>query len=427
MASDTIFALSSGRPPAAISIIRISGPGAHQAGKGLGGALPEARQAAVRQVRHPDSGELLDRALVLRFDAPASSTGEDLVELHCHGGRAVVEAVLGALEAITGLREAKPGEFTRRAFENGRIDLTEAEGLADLIEAETEAQRRAALRIAEGALSERIDWWRARLVELSARAEAAIDYVDEDSVDEDASRASESAAIAAELKHWLGQPRAEPLRDGLSVVIAGPPNAGKSSLLNALSGHDRAIVTDVPGTTRDHIEVPMSLLGVPVRLTDTAGLRESGDAIEQLGIDRARSLVERADMILWLGAPNDAPDHPRVIRLHGRCDLPQRNSVPSGSLAVSAVTGEGLVQLGQMIADQARGLLPAEGQLALNRRQAACVEEAYVALQHIDEGSDLGILAESLRAARAAFDRLTGRAGVEDVLDTLFARFCLGK
>ena len=324
MPADTIFALSSGRPPAAISVIRVSGPHAHRAGVLLAGDLPGARQAAVRELRDPGSGELLDEALMLRFDAPASSTGEDVVELHCHGGRAVVEAVLAALGRIDGLRQAQPGEFTRRAFENGRIDLTEAEGLADLIEAETESQRRAALLMAEGGLSKQITPWQGRLLELSARAEAAIDYVDEDSVDADPKLSGECGALAKELAQWLGRPRSDPLRDGLLIVLAGPPNSGKSSLLNALVGYERAIVTDLPGTTRDHIEVAAALGGVPVRLTDTAGLRDSDEPVERIGVERARRLVELADVLVWLGEPGRAPDHPRLIRVHSRADLAER-------------------------------------------------------------------------------------------------------
>ena len=427
MPADTIFALSSGRPPAAISVIRVSGPHAHRAGVLLAGDLPGARQAAVRELRDPGSGELLDEALMLRFDAPASSTGEDVVELHCHGGRAVVEAVLAALGRIDGLRQAQPGEFTRRAFENGRIDLTEAEGLADLIEAETESQRRAALLMAEGGLSKQITPWQGRLLELSARAEAAIDYVDEDSVDVDPKLSGECGALAKELAQWLGRPRSDPLRDGLLIVLAGPPNSGKSSLLNALVGYERAIVTDLPGTTRDHIEVAAALGGVPVRLTDTAGLRDSDEPVERIGVERARRLVELADVLVWLGEPGRAPDHPRLIRVHSRADLADRGPAPPDSLAVSAVTGLGREALTAAIAKHARSLLPAEGQLALNRRQADCLGEARDALVIAAGTCDLVIVAEALRSARAAFNRLTGRAGVEELLDGLFGRFCLGK
>jgi tRNA modification GTPase len=424
--TSTIFALSSGTPPAAISIIRISGPDAHRAGEALAGSLPLARQASVRELKGSD-GQLLDEALVLRFDGPASSTGEDLVELHCHGGRAVVDAVLGALAAIAGLRVAHPGEFTRRAFDNERIDLTEAEGLADLIEAETESQRRSALLMAEGGLSRQIEAWRQRLLELSARAEVAIDYVEDDAVDGDLQLARELDALARELGAWLSRPRAEPLKDGLRIVIAGPPNAGKSSLLNAIVGQERAIVTAVAGTTRDHIDVPLALSGVPVRLTDTAGLRESLDDAERIGVDRARSLIDVADVLLWLGEPDEAPEHPRLLRIHARCDLPERRSAPTGSIAVSAKNGTGVSDVVAAIVEATVGLLPAGNQLALNRRQAECLAEARDSLVEAKATEDPVLVAESLRSTRAAFDRLTGRAGVEDFLDALFARFCLGK
>lgn len=426
MTGETIFALSSGSPPAAISVIRVSGPQAHRAGQALCGSLPQARHAAVRQLCD-SGGAVLDEALVLRFDGPASSTGEDLLEFHCHGGRAVVNAILAALGDIDGLRFARPGEFTRRAFENGRIDLTEAEGLADLIEAETESQRRAALLMAEGVFGEQVGAWQARLIELSARAEAAIDYVDEDSVDTDPQLSRDCGALAAELGCWLDLPRAEPLREGVRVVLAGPPNAGKSSLLNALAGQERAIVTDLPGTTRDHIEVPLALSGVPIRLTDTAGLRESGELVERIGVDRARSLIGLADVLVWLGDADEAPDHPHLVCVHARSDLPERGTAPDGTIPVSAKTGQGLAALTSAIVAEARSLLPAEGQIALNARQAGCIALAREALEGAGRTRDLVILAEALRAARVAFDRLTGRAGVEDLLDALFGRFCLGK
>jgi tRNA modification GTPase len=426
VATDTIFALSSGSPPAAIAVIRVSGPEAHRAGEALAGNLPPARQAAVRELRD-NAGMLLDEALVLRFDGPASSTGEDSVEFHCHGGRAVVAGVVGALTSLEGLREAVPGEFTRRAFENGRIDLTEAEGLADLLEAETESQRRAALMLAEGGLRKQIENWQDRLLQLSARAEAAIDYVEDDSVDSDPGLSGDCAALAEELGGWLERPRAEPLRDGIRVVIAGPPNAGKSSLLNAIAGYERAIVTDEAGTTRDHIEVPLALSGVPIRLTDTAGLRDSDGPIEQMGVDRARVLIDQADILLWLGKSGEAPRRPRVIRVHARCDLSGREVPPAGSLSVSSVTGAGLGALTETVVRESRDLLPGAGEVALNERQARCLMDAREALPSAQSSSDVVITAEALRNARMAFDRLTGRAGVEDLLDALFGRFCLGK
>lgn len=423
--TDTIFALSSGRPPAAVAIIRVSGPKAYEAGERIAGVLPDARTAAVRALRHPESGKLLDEALVLRFAGPASSTGEDIVEFQCHGGRAVVDSILGVLACSEGLRQAQPGEFTRRAFENGRIDLTEAEGLADLIEAETEAQRKAALALAEGGLRKQIEDWAQRLVELSASAERAIDYDDDDTaVDPALSRGANQ--LAREFQTWLDQPRVEALKDGVQVVVAGPPNSGKSSLLNAIAGSERAIVTDIPGTTRDHIEVPLALAGLPILLTDTAGLREAADVVEAIGVARASALIRSADVVLWLGERKDAPDHPHLIRVYAKCDLPERQQVPDGSMAVSSVTGRGLATLLERIRATVKTLLPSEGAIALNRRQAALIEEAAEAADDPRNG-DLLILAENFRRCRSAFDRLTGRAGVEDVLDALFSRFCLGK
>jgi len=422
----TIFALSSGRPPAAVSVIRVSGPHAHEAGRRLAGSLPGPRHSAVRTLRKAD-GDVLDDALVLRFDGPASSTGEDVVEFQCHGGRAVVDAVLGALAEIDGLHLAQPGEFTRRAFENGRIDLTEAEGLADLIDAETESQRKAALAMAEGGLRRQIEQWQGRLLQLSAQAEAAIDYVDEDDTGADPKLATDAAGLAAELTDWLDRPRAEPLKDGVRIVVAGPPNVGKSSLINAIAGQDRAIVTDIPGTTRDHIEVPLALGGVPVLLTDTAGLRESEETVERIGIDRARGLVAGSDVLLWLGAAEEAPEHPRLIKVHPRADLRDREIAPAGSMAVSSVRRTGLKALIERTAELARSLLPGEGAIALNRRQASTIEDARDALAAASSSSDIVLIAEHFRVARGAFDRLTGNSGVEDVLDALFGRFCLGK
>jgi tRNA modification GTPase len=423
-APDTIFALSSGRPPAAIAVIRVSGPKAHEAGALIAGSLPAARSAAVRELRHPGTGELLDEAVVLRFDGPASSTGEDSVEFQGHGGRAVVDALLDALGGIDGLRVAEPGEFTRRAFENGRIDLTEAEGLADLIEAETESQRKAALALAEGGLSKQIAVWQERLLALSALAERAIDY-DEDDSAPDPALARDCGSLADELAAWLARPRIEPLKDGARVVVAGPPNAGKSSLINAIAGKERAIVADTPGTTRDHIDVPLALGGVPILLTDTAGLREAADQVEAVGIARAQALVVAADVLVWLGDPGDAPAHERLIQVHPKSDL--GGKVQGDALPVSSLTGEGIKPLLDRIGEEAKTLLPAEDAIALNRRQATHIAEAGQAISKAAVARDVVLGAEDLRLARAAFDRLTGRAGIEDVLDELFGRFCLGK
>jgi len=426
MSADTIFALASGRPPAAVSIIRISGPRAHDVARRLAGRAPEPRRASLRTLRNA-AGEPLDDALVLRFDGPGSATGEDAVEFQCHGGRAVVDALLRELGSLESVRLAEPGEFTRRAFENGRIDLTEAEGLADLIEAETESQRRAALRLAEGGLRRQVEDWQNQVLQLSARAEAAIDYADEDDVTSDPLLSRDCGALASELGLWLDRPRVEPLKDGVRVVIAGPPNAGKSSLINAIAGQERAIVTDIPGTTRDHIEVPLSLSGVPILLTDTAGLRETDEVVEQIGVARAQSLVDSADVVIWLGEPDGAPAHRQLVLVHARADLPDRSHVSPGSIPVSSKTGEGLMTLLERVGELARSLLPGEGAIALNRRQAAGLADAWTALNRASVAKDSVLLAEELRSSRSAFDRLTGRAGVEDVLDALFGRFCLGK
>jgi tRNA modification GTPase len=423
---DTIFALSSGRPPAAVAVIRISGPRAHHAGQRLAGELPAPRIASVRELRAPASGELLDDALVFRFDGPASATGEDVVELQCHGGRAVVDAVLAALGTVEGLRTAVPGEFTRRAFDNGRIDLTEAEGLADLLEAETESQRKAALALADGGLRRQIEGWNAQVIALSAAAERAIDY-DEDDQALDTELLVDCQAIASELQHWLQRPRVERLKDGVLVVVAGPPNVGKSSLINAIAGEDRAIVSEVPGTTRDHIEVAVAIGGLPARLTDTAGLRATGDRVEAIGVARAQRLVQASDILVWLGEPCAAPDHRRLILAHPKADLPGREHAPASAIGVSALTGHGIATLLKRIEELASELLPQEGAIALNRRQSDLLQLAESALSRAAQAADVPILAEELRHARASFDRLTGRAGVEDVLDALFSRFCLGK
>src|SRR6478735_1087162 len=316
LSGDTIFALSSGRPPAAVAIIRTSGPQAFAACEEIAGSLPAPRRPALMTLRVPGSGEEIDRALVLRFDGPKSATGDNIVEYQCHGSRAVVDALLGVMTSLPGMRQAEPGEFTRRAFSNGRIDLTEAEGLADLLEAETENQRRAALLMAEGGLRKQIEAWRASLVDLSARAEAAIDYVgdEEETGADEHMLIREAQEIAAELSAWRARPRAEPLREGIRVVVAGPPNAGKSSLVNALAEAEKAIVTDVAGTTRDAIEVPLAIAGIPIVLVDTAGLRDSADVVEAIGVDRAQDQMRRADLILWLGEPESAPDPQNVIR-----------------------------------------------------------------------------------------------------------------
>lgn len=423
--TDTIYALSSGAPPAAVAVVRISGPKAHDALVALAGRLPEPRVAKLARLR--DGGELLDSALVLRFAGPASETGEDVAELQLHGGRSVVAAVLAALGRIEGLRLAEPGEFTRRAFENGRMDLAEAEGLADLIEAETDSQRRAAMALAGGALSRQVADWQARLLALAAGVEAELDFDDEGDVQKSGKGRprNDIAALAGEMDRWLARPAAERLRDGIRVVIAGPPNEGKSSLINALVGREAAITSAMAGTTRDLVEAPVALGGVPFLFTDTAGLREGGDPIEAIGVARARGALEAADIILWLGAPQDCPDEARSILVQPKRDLspPPRRA----DISVSAVTGEGLDELVAMLTAHAATLLPGEGEVALHARHRAALAEAVAALREAGAVDDLLIVAESLRHARAALDRITGRAGVENMLDALFGRFCIGK
>lgn len=422
IALDTIVAQSSGRPPAAIAIVRTSGPAALAAAEALTGPLPEPRHAAVRRLVDPRDGAVIDQALVLRFDAPHSVTGEDIVEYQCHGGRATIDAVVGALLRQPGVRLAEPGEFTRRALANGRIDLTEAEGLADLLAAETELQRRSAMARAGGGLRKRLDGWRERLLALAARAEVAIDYADEEDGAGDAGLRPDIGALSAEMAGLIEAPRVEALRDGVRAVVAGPPNAGKSSLVNALAQSEKAIVTHIAGTTRDVIEVPIALDGIPFVLVDTAGLRDSDDVVETIGIDRARGEAESADLLLWLGS-GAPPEHPGLIRIAAKSDL----GTGTPGIPVSAVTGEGLAELTRLLIERARALLPAGDQLTLDRRQHDLLAEAQAALERGSRLDDPVLVAEELRTARQAIDRISGRAGVEDLLDALFGRFCLGK
>lgn len=425
---DTIFALSSGAPPAGIAVIRVSGPGAGPALITLAGRLPTPRRATLALLRDPADGVPLDRALLLWMPGPATVTGEDLVELHCHGGRAVVAAVEAALATCPGLRPAIAGEFTRRAFDNGRMDLNAVEGLADLLAAETQSQRRAALLMAEGHFSRRIDAWRSNLLTLSAMAEAALDFSDEDDVpDESIGQHIQDGIgrLAEEVATILAAPTADRLRDGIRVVLAGPPNAGKSTLLNALVGRDAAIVSDIAGTTRDRIEVPAAIDGVAYLFTDTAGLRDdSGDAIEAIGIDRARAAVAAADIILWLGDADNLP-RPDALLIAAQSDRWTGRDRPG--LLLSARTGEGMPALFAALADRAASLLPAPGDYALHRRQQRAVADLLDHLESASAASDLLIVAEELRLARGAIDALTGRAGTEDMLDRLFSGFCIGK
>lgn len=409
-----------------MAIVRVSGAQADQALRALIGRLPPPRQASLAKLRAPETGELLDTALVLRFVAPASATGEDSVELHLHGGRSVVAAVLAALKRLPNLREAEPGEFTRRAFQNGRIDLAEAEGLADLLTAETEAQRRAAVALAGGSLSRAVSKWQERVLAASAYVEAAIDFSDEDDVGEPIGVSGVLGELMTEISAALARPPAERLRDGVKVVIAGPPNAGKSSLLNYLVGREAAITSAIAGTTRDIVEAPTAIAGSPFLLIDTAGLRESDEEIERIGIERAHRSMEGADLIIWLGAPAECPDPNRAIVVQSKCDLPIARDCKA-DVRVSSSTGEGMRDLVDVLIARSRELLPQEGDVSINERHRKQLLQCLGELQEASQATDLLIASEALRQARVALDRITGRAGVEDMLDALFGRFCIGK
>ncbi|WP_242414912.1 tRNA uridine-5-carboxymethylaminomethyl(34) synthesis GTPase MnmE [Sphingomonas panni] len=430
MAADTIFAVSSGRPPAAIAVLRLSGAGAFDAATRLAGRLPPPRRAAVRALRDPVDNRLLDRALVLVFAGPATATGEDLVELHLHGGRAVVASVERALASLPGLRAAEPGEFTRRALAHGRIDLTEAEGLGDLLSAETEAQRQMALANSDGRLRRAVAEWTATATRLSAVVEAVLDHADEDDVDDGndvlTGVRTQAGELARAIDAVLAVPPVERLRDGIRVVLAGPPNAGKSTLLNALVGREAAIVSPVAGTTRDVIEIPVTREGVAWLFLDTAGLREdSDDPIERIGIDRATGSIAAADIVLWLG-DDSPPAAGRAIALYPRSDV--RDGAARGErIAVSAATGAGIDAVWAALTREAASLLPKVDDLALNRRQAHHAAAAAAALGRAAMQDDPLLLAEELRYAVQAFAALTGMRATEAVLDDLFGRFCIGK
>ena len=422
---DTIFALSSGAPPAAIGIIRISGSQSGAALAELAGKLPPARSPRVRTLRDR-TGAVLDTALVLWFPGPQTATGEDLAEIHCHGGRAVIAAISRSLADMDGLRAAESGEFTRRAFANGRMDLAEAEGLADLLAAETELQRQGALLSAGGSLSERIEEWRSRVLGLAAAVEAVIDFADEDDVAGlPPGLTDETEDLVAEIRRVAGRPEAERLRDGVRVILAGPPNAGKSSLFNALLADDAAIVTPEAGTTRDVLERSVGIAGVPFVLVDTAGMRKEGaGVIEEMGIERARRAVESGQIVLWLGEPVEAPDGSIIVA--SKSDLGSADQGPA-DVKVSSVTGQGMDLLVDMIVERGKAALPPVDRIALNRRQKECALVAADNLAQLDISGDLLIGAERLRSARRALDRLVGRDSTEEMLDALFGRFCIGK
>ncbi len=425
--SATIFARATGSGRAAVAVIRISGPLAGPMLDALAGGRPPPRRASLRRLRAARTGELLDRALVLWFPGPASHTGEDNAELHLHAGAAVIEAVCDALVQLGG-RPAEPGEFTRRAFAHGKLDLLEAEAIADLVEAETQAQRRQALRQADGALSRLYDGWRDRLRRLLAHQEALIDFPDEDLPPEvEAELARGIAALVSEMtRHLDDGGRAERVRSGLFVAVVGPPNVGKSSLVNRLAGRDVAMVSEWAGTTRDAIEVRLVLGGVPVTLVDTAGLRETTDPLEAEGVARTRRHATQADLVLHLAA-GTVPETPPTggLLVWNKVD---RTAPPPGWLGVSARTGEGFPALERMLGDTVGRLVAGAAGPPLTRgRHRAGVAEAAAQLEVARRLELVELRGEALRLAMRALGRLTGAVEVEDLLDSVFGEFCIGK
>ncbi len=437
MAIDSIYALSSGALPCGVAVIRLSGPQARDALVALSGELPEPRHAALCAFRRRD-GAILDQGLALWFPAPASATGEAVAELHIHGSRAVLQAMFAELSSM-GLRMAEPGEFTRRAFANGKLELTELEGLADLIAAETEVQRRQAIGQAVGergngggALARKAEGWRRTLITLRAEVEARLDFSDEGDVAEVLPVAFDAqvTALRDDMQAALSDAaQGERVREGFCVAILGRPNAGKSSLLNALSRRDVAIVTEEAGTTRDVLEVSLDIGGYPVIAFDTAGLREAGSAAEAEGVRRARRAGEAADLVLWLEDCRLEPEAPPALggapvwRVATKVDLMERCAE---ALAISVKSGAGMAQLVERIGGAAAEAMGNGNALVTRQRQAEAIAAAVTALGRID-GTEDEIKADLLRAASDAIGRLSGRIDVEDVLDQLFGAFCIGK
>jgi len=452
---DTIFALSSAPGRAGVAVLRVSGPAAGAALEALAGRRPAPRRATLATLARPDTGEALDRALVLWFPAPASVTGEDVVELHVHGGRAVIDAVLGALAGRPGLRPAEAGEFARRAFDHGRLDLSEVEGLADLIEAETEAQRRQALRQMDGGLSRLSEGWRAELIAVSARLEAAIDFPEDDLPSGLLEGVRHNILCLKETIHrYLGDSHTgERLRSGFYVAIVGPPNTGKSSLLNALARRDVAIVSETAGTTRDVIEAHLDLGGYPVVLADTAGLRDSAEAdpdpqraIEAEGVRRARAGAAAADLRLAVldlrdaGRPDQATlallDRDSLVVFNKGDLVPEAERTPPPALphglagmTISVRSGEGIEalirRLGEEVAHRLERGAAAPAITRLRHRRA--LEEAVAALARAATADLPELIGEDLRLAARALGRIAGRVDVEDLLDAIFHKFCIGK
>jgi tRNA modification GTPase len=427
---DTVYALSTTQGKAGVAVIRISGPLALSTAQALSGDVPQPRRAALRLLRSPE-GTRIDEALVLAFPAPHSFTGEDVVELQTHGSVAVVSALLDLLGQMPGLRPADPGEFTRRALENGRLDLAQVEGLADLIEAETEAQRRQALRVLSGDLGKRAEAWRQNLIRAVALLEATIDFADEDvPVDVTPELHDLVSGVAHSLRVEIkGVRYAERVRSGFEVAIIGAPNVGKSTLLNALAGRDAAITSEYAGTTRDVIEVRMDLAGLPVTLLDTAGLRDTTDAVETIGIDRARARAAQADLRVFLIENDDLPDLPPQaddIILHAKAD-----TLPDKTNAISGQTGHGVSELISRITDTLKARASGTG-VATRLRHKQAMERAVTALEATLEllpghEASADIAAEELHTAIRALDSLVGRVDIENVLDEIFASFCIGK
>lgn len=441
--TDTIYALASGRGRAGVAVLRVSGPAAGAALCRLGGAaLPPPRRAVLRRFRDPGTGEQLDRGLALWFPAPHSYTGEDMVEFHVHAGPAVVEGMAEALAAMVGVRPAEAGEFTRRAFLGGKLDLTEAEAIVDLVAAETAAQRRQALRQMEGALGRVYEDWRARLVRVLAHVEASIDFADEElpsGLLDDARQAV--GALEHEMRsHLADGEKGERLRQGVTVAIIGPPNAGKSTLLNRLARRDAAIVSPIAGTTRDVIDIDLDLDGFPVRVADTAGLRSTRDAIEAEGVRRAERRAAAADLKVLVLDATALPGIDTAMRaliddatvvVVNKVDL---RTVPDPVIAgvralpVSLATGEGFDDVKAALVARVRALSDSGAVPVLTRaRHRAAVEECVAALRRFMSAAALELAAEDLRLAARALGRVTGRIGVEDLLDAIFREFCIGK
>lgn len=441
-AGDTIFAPATGRGRAGIAVMRISGPGAGPALARLTGRDEwSPRRASRADLADPQTGDVIDRGLAIWFPGPASFTGEDVVELHTHGGPAVSNGIAAALAGLPGLRPAEPGEFSRRAFENGKLDLTEAEAIADLVAAETAAQRRQALNQLDGSLGRLYGDWSGRLTRNLAHLEADLDFADEDLPDDLAvAAAAELETLATEIaRHLDDGHRGERLRDGITIAIIGPPNAGKSSLLNALAQRDVAIVSERAGTTRDVLEVHLDLGGYPAVVLDTAGLREAADDVEAEGVRRARARADAADIKLLLLSP-DAPATPELLALLGSEDLVVRNKADrpdtdgSGAvdgrsdLAVSALRGDGLAALVDRLARLAGDRLAGGTGPALTRvRHRSALQEALAALRRASTAALPELRAEDIRLAIRALGRITGRVDVEDLLDVIFRDFCIGK